>query len=57
MKAEDEPEPEVAMCSYTEYDHESGETYGCGLKAHGPKVKHTRGKRFVARRGVRDEAI
>ena len=46
-----EPEPddesmdEGVMCSYTEYDPETGETYRCGLKAHTGKVKHTRGCR------------
>lgn len=33
----------VEMCSYTEYDMESGETYGCRLPAHSPKIKHQRG--------------
>ncbi len=30
-------------CLYKEYDQESGEWYGCRLRAHGPKVKHVRG--------------
>lgn len=38
-------EPSSA-CLYTEYDYESGETYACGLQAHTPKVKHTRGRRL-----------
>ena len=43
---EPEPEPlEMPMCSYTEYDPETGETYRCGLAVHGPKVKHTRGEK------------
>jgi hypothetical protein len=39
-------EPERAgcpMCSYTEYDNQTGDTYGCALAAHGPKIKHVRG--------------
>lgn len=32
-----------AMCGYTEYDQDTGETYGCSLPAHSPKVKHRRG--------------
>ena len=35
----------VEMCHYTEYDPEDGETYRCGLAKHGPKVKHTRGRK------------
>ena len=34
---------ELVMCSYTEYDTDTGEVYGCRLPAHGPKVKHQRG--------------
>jgi len=34
---------ERPMCSYTEYDGQTGETYRCALTAHGPKVKHVRG--------------
>lgn len=30
-------------CQYTEWDPDTGETYRCGLSAHPPKVKHTRG--------------
>lgn len=30
-------------CSYTEWDEQLGETFRCGLMAHPPKVKHTRG--------------
>lgn len=30
-------------CSYTEWDEQLGETFRCGLMAHSPKVKHTRG--------------
>ena len=37
----------LVMCSYTEYDGESGETYRCGLAEHPPKVKHTRGERVT----------
>jgi hypothetical protein len=33
----------VAMCAYTEYDTDTGETYRCGRPVHGVKVKHTRG--------------
>jgi hypothetical protein len=40
-----EPEQGV-MCSYTEYDPETGETYRCGRQVHGPKVKHTRGEKL-----------
>ncbi len=36
-------EPEREGCSYREYDPDTGETYGCALTAHGPKVKHVRG--------------
>jgi hypothetical protein len=39
-------EPEIPMCTYTEYDPESGETYGCRLREHGPKVKHQRGEKL-----------
>lgn len=38
-------EPEVLMCSFTEYDTDTGETYRCGREVHGPKVKHTRGEK------------
>jgi hypothetical protein len=41
-----ELEPEFPMCAYHEYDHESGETYGCRLREHGPKVKHQRGEKL-----------
>ena len=34
------------MCSYTEYDPETGETYRCGREVHGPKVNHTKGKKL-----------
>ncbi len=34
---------EELMCSYKEYDGESGEWYGCSLKAHSSKVRHVRG--------------
>jgi len=34
------------MCSYTEYDTDTGETYKCGRTVHGPKVKHTRGEKI-----------
>lgn len=30
----------VAMCPYSEYNPDDGETYRCGLAEHGPKVKH-----------------
>ena len=33
------------LCSYTEYDTDTGETYRCGRQPHGPKVKHTRGEK------------
>ena len=36
----------MEMCSYTEYDPETGETYRCGRPVHGPKVKHTRGEKL-----------
>lgn len=39
-------EPEFPMCAYREYDSESGETYGCRLREHGPKVKHQRGDKL-----------
>ena len=35
-----EPDEEVKMCSYTEYDGESGETMSCGLREHSGKVRH-----------------
>jgi hypothetical protein len=31
------------MCPYTEYDPETGETYGCLLAEHSLKIKHRRG--------------
>ena len=31
---------EEVMCSYREYDPESGDMMACGKPAHGPKVKH-----------------
>ena len=36
---------ELGHCAYTEYDQDTGETYGCALKAHSGKVKHVRGGR------------
>lgn len=36
-------EPERPRCAYTEYDEQSGETYGCALYQHSAKVKHVRG--------------
>jgi hypothetical protein len=33
-------EEETVMCSYTEYDGESGETMACGKPEHSAKVKH-----------------
>ena len=36
-------EPAREACPYREYDSEAGEWYACGLRVHGPKVKHTRG--------------
>ena len=36
-------ESEISMCSYTEYDTDTGETYRCRLPVHGPKIKHRRG--------------
>ena len=38
----DDP-PEQVPCKYTEYDTETGETYGCRLAAHSGKIKHQRG--------------
>ncbi len=35
--------PEQVPCKYTEYDTETGETYGCRLAAHSGKIKHQRG--------------
>ena len=43
MDAESDQHP---MCSYTEYDPQTGETYGCCLPAHTGKVKHQRGVRI-----------
>jgi len=41
---EPEPEPaQVRMCTYKEYDSETGEWYGCALPEHGPKTRHRRG--------------
>jgi len=43
----DAPAPEPIShsqpCAYTEYDQDTGETYGCRLAIHPPKVKHVRG--------------
>jgi hypothetical protein len=36
-------EPAREACSYREYDPDTGETYGCALAIHGPKVRHVRG--------------
>lgn len=36
-------EAERPHCAYTEYDEQSGETYGCALYQHSAKVKHVRG--------------
>lgn len=36
-------EEERVMCPYTEYDSETGETYGCRLPEHSVKIKHQRG--------------
>jgi hypothetical protein len=33
-------------CPYREYDPDTGETYGCALAVHGPKVKHVRGAKL-----------
>ena len=41
----EDDETALPMCSYTEYDTDSGETYRCGLRQHSCKVKHTRGNR------------
>ena len=41
----EEPESDVEMCAYKEYDQESGETYACSLPL-GHKVKHQRGRRL-----------
>lgn len=40
---EAEAQEERSMCSYREYDPETGETYACGLREHPGKVRHTRG--------------
>lgn len=41
VKPEENPfDQEITMCSYTEYDGESGETMACGKPEHSPKVKH-----------------
>lgn len=34
------------MCGYVEYDSDLGEWFECGLKVHGPKKKHARGKKL-----------
>lgn len=34
---------DLPMCSYIEYDPDTGETYGCTLHQHPSKVKHQRG--------------
>ena len=39
-------EPQLPMCTYTEYDTDTGETYACGRQQHSWKVKHTRGARI-----------
>lgn len=36
---------EVELCSYTEYDTDTGATYRCGRTPHSLKVKHTRGEK------------
>jgi hypothetical protein len=42
---EPEPEPEsVRMCTYKEYDSDTGEWYGCALPEHSAKTKHKRGR-------------
>ena len=41
-----ETEPEQPPCPYREFEPESGEWYGCALRAHGPKVKHQRGAKL-----------
>jgi hypothetical protein len=33
------------MCGYVEYDSDLGKWFECGLRVHGPKVKHARGKK------------
>ena len=40
-----EIESEEPMCKYTEYDQDSGETYGCSLPA-GHRSKHQRGRQL-----------
>lgn len=32
--------PEVEMCTYKEYDQDTGETMGCGLVKHSMKQRH-----------------
>lgn len=39
-------EPERPMCSYTEYDPQTGETYACALHQHPGKVRHMRGRQL-----------
>ena len=36
----EEDHAEIQMCSYKEYDGESGEWMHCGLEQHSPKVRH-----------------
>lgn len=35
---------ERPMCSYKEYDQDTGETYACALRQHPGKIKHQRGQ-------------
>ena len=48
----DEPgaghDQELEMCPYSELDREANEIVYCGLPKHGPKIKHTEGRRESA---------
>ena len=37
-----EDRAEIPICGFEAYNDQDGETYTCGLDAHGPKVKHGR---------------
>lgn len=45
-REDDPPDPErdpLKMCTYIEYDTDTGDSYRCSLPAHGAMVKHRRG--------------
>ncbi len=46
MTSHEACDPDVEMCSYKEYDQESGETMGCGMPVHSAKYKHGQWRRL-----------